>query len=250
MTTIESRLAAAERQLRFHQLVIAGLLIALVALVGYGATEGVPDVIRAKRIEVVNDLGTPVVTLHGQPGLGSGQLELYTAEGRRTVAITALLAGGNVCTFIFERDRPRAQHACLSGSQITLTSRDTNDPQHRLRKAVTLEIRDGAGQLDLFNAAEQPIVSAGTMELPRKGGGVLTVHGAGAGRLATLGANAVSGWLDLRGRFSTTDAEQAYLAADGLSVRATEAGRAVNRLNLVAQGQRGVIEANGALMTR
>ncbi|HKI97207.1 MAG TPA: hypothetical protein VKB51_01915 [bacterium] len=54
MSSIESRLAAVERQLRFHRLVIAGLLVALVALVGYGATKGVPDVIRAKRFEAVN----------------------------------------------------------------------------------------------------------------------------------------------------------------------------------------------------
>jgi hypothetical protein len=51
MSNIESRLAATERQLRFHRAVIAGLLVALIALVSYGATEGVPEVIRAKSIQ-------------------------------------------------------------------------------------------------------------------------------------------------------------------------------------------------------
>jgi hypothetical protein len=37
MSTVESRLAAVERQLRFHRLVIVGLLVALVALVSFGA---------------------------------------------------------------------------------------------------------------------------------------------------------------------------------------------------------------------
>jgi hypothetical protein len=53
---MESRLAAVERQLRLHRLVIAGLLVTLVALVSYGATEEVPDVIRAKRIEAESSL--------------------------------------------------------------------------------------------------------------------------------------------------------------------------------------------------
>jgi hypothetical protein len=57
MSTLESRLAAIERQLRFHRLVNAGLLVALVALVGYGATKGVPDVIRAKSFAVVDAAG-------------------------------------------------------------------------------------------------------------------------------------------------------------------------------------------------
>ena len=50
MSSTESRLAAVERQLRFHRAVIATLLVALVALVGYGATERVPEEILQPRI--------------------------------------------------------------------------------------------------------------------------------------------------------------------------------------------------------
>jgi hypothetical protein len=70
MSTIESRLATVERQLRFNRLVIAGLLVALVALVGYGATKGVPDVIRAKRFEVVNETGTDMADVDSYQGVG------------------------------------------------------------------------------------------------------------------------------------------------------------------------------------
>lgn len=57
MPTIESRLSTVERQLRFHRLVIAGLLVALVALVSYGATEAVPDLVVARALEIVDSKG-------------------------------------------------------------------------------------------------------------------------------------------------------------------------------------------------
>ena len=41
----------------YQQAATIFLLIALVALVGYGATEGVPDVIRARSFEVVDKDG-------------------------------------------------------------------------------------------------------------------------------------------------------------------------------------------------
>lgn len=85
MSSTESRLAAIERQLRFHRAVIAALLVALVALVGYGATEGVPDEIRARKFVVVNKKGRVVLLM--EP-LGDGAIvEFYDKKGEPNLTI-------------------------------------------------------------------------------------------------------------------------------------------------------------------
>jgi hypothetical protein len=79
MSTIKSRLAVVERQLRWQRAVIAGLLVALVALVGYGATKGVPDVIRSREFVVVNDKGKPVLVL--KPTNDGGAIASLNEQG-------------------------------------------------------------------------------------------------------------------------------------------------------------------------
>lgn len=79
MPNIESRLAAVERQLHFHRFVIAGLLVALVALVGHGATEGVPDEIVAKSLKLVNDKGE-IRVYAGTSGQGNGVLSVVDLD--------------------------------------------------------------------------------------------------------------------------------------------------------------------------
>jgi hypothetical protein len=79
MSSSESRLLAVERQLRLHRLVIAGLLVAIVALVGLGATKGVPDEVRAKSFVVVNGEGREVVVIAS--GTMGGTIVTYPSKG-------------------------------------------------------------------------------------------------------------------------------------------------------------------------
>ena len=74
MSTVASRLAGVERQLRFHRTIIVGLLVVLVALVGYGAMEGAPEVVRATRFEAIDPNGTIGSTLD------AGGLEVTKVE--------------------------------------------------------------------------------------------------------------------------------------------------------------------------
>ncbi len=113
MSSTESRLAAVERQLRFHRAVIAALLVALVALVGYGATQGVPEEIRARKFVVLNEEGREVVVIDSwelggwittYPGKGDylpsislahtddggGLLELFNKDGGRGVQLQGM----------------------------------------------------------------------------------------------------------------------------------------------------------------
>jgi hypothetical protein len=188
MPTIEPRLAAVERQLRFHRAVIAGLLVALVALVGYGATKGVPDVIRAKRIEILNEKGKAVVTLGSINGLGSGIIEAYTMDGQRAVAITGVLLTGNVCTFYVDPDKPLAFHACLSGNRITLTSRPASDPGHDFRDLVSIDGGDNGGTLRAYNNDGGLGVGL-SGQSPRGGGGTLAVFNKSAEPVALVQAD-------------------------------------------------------------
>ncbi len=93
MTSIESRLASVERQLRFQRAIIVFLLIALLAFVGFGALGSVPTLIRAKRFEVVDKDGNVVARL-GHFHRGSGALEIFTREGEVMVIASALSDSG------------------------------------------------------------------------------------------------------------------------------------------------------------
>lgn len=115
MPTIDSRLAAVENQLRFQRTIIAGLLIALVALVGYGASEGIPDVIRARKFVVVSEEGREVVVIKSwkyggwfqikssdgiksthllsHDGKGLGRLDIKNKEGKNIFFVGADVVG-------------------------------------------------------------------------------------------------------------------------------------------------------------
>ncbi len=93
MQTIESRFSHIERQLRFQRALIVFLLIALLALVGFGALGSVPALVRAKRFEVVDKDGN-VVARPGNFHRGSGALEIFTREGEVMVIASALSDSG------------------------------------------------------------------------------------------------------------------------------------------------------------
>ena len=157
MTTIESRFAAVERQLRFHRLVIASLLVALVALVGYGATDGVPDVIRAKKFLVVNEEGREVVVI--ESWLLGGYIRTFPAKGTYLPSITLSHIGFDGLLKVSNKD----------GKDIIQTGADTT----------------GNGLLKISNKDGKDIIQNGTnmsgdglLRVYNKDGGVgVTVQG-------------------------------------------------------------------------
>jgi hypothetical protein len=152
MSTIESRFAAIERQLRFHQLVIAGLLVALVALVSYGATEGVPDEIRAKKFAVVNE------------------------EGREVVVIESWAHGGWIATFPAKGlylPSFLLSHTDDGHGLLTVRNKDGKDIVY----AGATE--SGSGALAVFNKDGKNIIYAGGAE---SGDGLLNVYNKDGGK--------------------------------------------------------------------
>ena len=117
METIETRLQRLERQNRIYRnlFILAGL--ALVAAVSYGATKPVPEVIRARKFEAVNEGGTVVIKLTqrrnngeikilnedrksgvrlGIANDGSGRIGLFSKEGKELVRLGSTSNGGGI----------------------------------------------------------------------------------------------------------------------------------------------------------
>lgn len=90
--TIEARLARLEMHNRRYRnlLMLAGLVT--IALAGYGAAQPQPDIVRAKKFEVVNNAGIVVAELGGFKGvlrqyLGEGSLILRDEKGKITTTL-------------------------------------------------------------------------------------------------------------------------------------------------------------------
>ena len=79
--TTEERIAKLERQCRWYRnlFILAGL--AVVALVTWGATKPVPDVIRAKRVEAVNNQGKATAVMAAFRHHGDGVFRAYNRAG-------------------------------------------------------------------------------------------------------------------------------------------------------------------------
>lgn len=79
MDAIAARLARVERQLRFQRRIITLLIILLVAGISVGALAPIPELIQARKFEVVNAAGRVVVQLESWT-LG-GRIQTYPAKG-------------------------------------------------------------------------------------------------------------------------------------------------------------------------
>lgn len=181
MHSVETRLAAVERQLRFQRAVIAGLLVALVALVGYGATEGVPDVIRAREFEVVNEKGQVVVQAVADSNhSGIGRLRLFNAAGG---VGTDLDMYGLTVTDVFTKEKRIILDGSPGGARLVL------GPDGKT-KGRTIGLfaggRDSAGgYLGLYSRTGELVVRA----MAQENGGSLSVYNKTGERVVEAGAD-------------------------------------------------------------
>ncbi len=91
---METRLALLEREVRRARRMTVLLLIALAALVGYGAGETVPEVVRAKRFELVDGAGRPLVALRSTSQ--GGAIGVFSRSGNLAAVLTADETGGGL----------------------------------------------------------------------------------------------------------------------------------------------------------
>lgn len=94
MLSLEFRVQRLERQLRFYRLIFLLFLAGLLALVSAGAAKGPPDVIRARRVEVIDRRGKAMVTL--KTTRNGGVVQTLGNDGRSGVSLGAGSNGGYV----------------------------------------------------------------------------------------------------------------------------------------------------------
>lgn len=136
MNTIEQRMARMEKKLRTYQLFFGSTLIALVAmvLISAGKKSDVPDLIKAKAFQVVDDNDNVLLVLNKEKG--NGQLSTFSNSGQKLVRLFTSDGGaGAINTF---------------------------DANGKLNFKVT-KITEGGGYLALYNSEEKEIMEAGSI---------------------------------------------------------------------------------------
>ena len=184
MSSTESRLAAVERQLRFHRAVIAALLVALVALMGYGATEGVPDVIRARSFVVLNEKDQEVVNIGSE--IVGGKLIVKSSDGKPAIVMFPIPVGGGMIA-ILDKNGIRRVGLSVVGLISGLTINDNNNDIllsiSSVKKGLTWITIRGGGKFSIYNDNGYEVVRAYSNE--KGDGSVIVGDRQGKGRTLT-----------------------------------------------------------------
>lgn len=154
---METRVARLERELRRSRWITVLLLIALAALLGYGAGESIPEVLRAKRFEMVDDAGRPLLAL--RPTSSGGAIGVFSRSGNLAAVLTADETGGGLLNI-----------ASAGGGNGVLV--------------LGSNAEGTGGALTIFNGAEKEVV---TLRPDKQGRGVVGAWDA-AGKGHTLRA--------------------------------------------------------------
>ncbi len=106
MVSIEERVEALERNIKWYRGLVVGLLLCAVAGLSMGAGEGekISDVLRTKRLEVVDAKGTVVFSVGsvaGKPNphggiTGGGRLMLFDSKGKKIISAGSSFFGGTL----------------------------------------------------------------------------------------------------------------------------------------------------------
>jgi len=97
--TIEDRLNRLEKQNRTLRLAVGGLVMGALALGVLGLTQGnaVPDLIQAKKIQIVDESGSRLVEFGSRRG--KGLIRTFNGEGQDLVRLGYTGGEGSVVTF-------------------------------------------------------------------------------------------------------------------------------------------------------
>ena len=101
--TIEQRLRRLERQCHWYRNLFILAVLVLVALLTHGATKPIPDVIRAKSLEVIDMEGRPMVALRTISG--GGAIWVFNRQGETAGVLTADETGGGLLNMISREGR-------------------------------------------------------------------------------------------------------------------------------------------------
>lgn len=163
MQTLDTRLAALERAGRRQRCAIAILGSALAAIVLTGTAQPVggaatPDVVKAKRFEVVTDSGAPVLVMTRSEA--GGLIGVQTAAGQLLVTISATPDGAGLIAVADKRGGRLVEisgKAGDGGGGVGMVN--TFNPQGEV--AVSLLSSKGQGMVQTFNSRKNPAAMLG-----------------------------------------------------------------------------------------
>lgn len=170
--TIEERIERLEGTNLRYRLMFSLIGVIAVCIVGVSAIQDdkVPDVIRAKAFEVVDDEGNPLVKLFDFNSTGNGSIAIFNKVGNTPLAMMAGInsdgiASGTVFTF-----RGRKKIVELSYNEL---GRGTVKTYNENEKAATLLGSDvDGGHVFVYNKTSQPVCA---LTVNKYGNGVIAV---------------------------------------------------------------------------
>jgi hypothetical protein len=187
MTPLEQRLSKLERSLKLYRVLFgsAAILIVAFTLISSGKKPSAPDVIQAKKFELVDDYGNVIGTFHQKDG--NGALTTYTSSGIKLVSLFTISGGGGGAINTFDD----------AGNVLLKITKTTG----------------GGGYLGLYNKNASEIIQMGASTI---NAGYLQVNDNSGTELAYLTQQEGGG-----GNFSlyNNDAKSLVLSSDDVGAR-------------------------------
>ena len=201
MNQIEQRLARLEKSLRYYRLFFGTTIIALVAVVlmSSGKKAAVPDLIKAKAFQVVDDDGNVLCLLNKEKGNGSistysgsgtklvqlftsvggaGAINTFAGNGKLNFKVTQITDGGGYMALYNSEEKEIVEAGSIIGDAGYLQVNAHNGD----KIAWITEVKNGGGSLSLFNA------NLGTIFLESQDvGGRVSIYNKGNTRIGYLG---------------------------------------------------------------
>ena len=191
--TIEERIERVEKQNRrlkwamtATSVVVAAVLVGVIVAVVFAVRQPAPptalavaDVIQAKEFQVVDDVGSAVVTLRSWK-LG-GRIETRNHQGKRLFSVAAADDGSGTLSTYNAEGKELVSLGSTDEGHGALSTRSAEG-----KELVSLTAMEGGsgGALTTYNAEGKELVSLGMTE---GGSGMVTTHNAEGKELVSLG---------------------------------------------------------------
>ena len=185
--TTNARIESLETQVRTLKRMLFGVfgVVIVGGLLAATTLQSVPDVIQAKKFEVMNDEGVAVAVLLA--GADGGLLGLRDKDGKQSGFFTASPAGGRLFVSNQNEKLVAGLWAGPEGGILGMNSSDGDG-----RRIALLATEEG-GMLEVFNKEDKPIAAI----IPRAKGGVLNILNNDGQPVAILGQGATGGELNI-----------------------------------------------------
>lgn len=125
----QARLAGLEKEVRRYRNATVLLLLAVAALLAGGAGESIPDVVRARRFEMVDRDGRLLVAM--RPTSSGGAIGVFNLSGEPAGVLTVDVTGGGLLNMISNRGRNGVlllgSNADETGGAVTVYNKDEQE---------------------------------------------------------------------------------------------------------------------------